>query len=73
MIEINLVKFWESLGKDMQAVRDRVRNLIGGRHWLTDGVYKEILLKHAIERHLPENLKVCTGFICKTGILDENK
>lgn len=64
MVERDFVKYWQSLGKDLEATKDRVRNLIGNRHWLTEGTYKEIILRNAIERHLPENLKTCTGFVC---------
>lgn len=64
MVDQNLVRYWQSLGKDLEATKDRVRNLIGDRHWLTEGTYKEIILRNAIERHLPESLRVCTGFVC---------
>jgi len=63
-IERNFVKYWQSLGKDLEATKDRVRNLIGDSHWLTEGTYKEIILRNTIEHHLPENLKICTGFVC---------
>jgi hypothetical protein len=65
MIDRDFVKYWQSLGKDFDATKDRVRNLIGSDHWLTEGTYKEIILRNAISRHLPENLKICTGFVCK--------
>lgn len=65
MIDRDFVKYWQSLGKDFDATKDRVRNLIGSAHWLTEGTYKEIILRNAISRHLPENLKICTGFVCK--------
>ena len=64
MVERDFVKYWQSLGKDLEATKDRVRNLIGGSHWLTEGTYKEIILRNTIEHHLPENLKICTGFVC---------
>lgn len=64
MVDRDFVKYWQSLGKDLKATKDRVRNLIGHSHWLTDGTYKEIILRNTIERHLPENLKICTGFVC---------
>ena len=64
MVDQNLVRYWQSLGKNLKATKDRVRNLIGDRHWLTEGTYKEIILRNAIERHLPESLRICTGFVC---------
>lgn len=41
--------------------------MIGSAHWLTDGTHKEIILRNVMERHLPETLKVCTGFVYKTN------
>ncbi len=64
MVEQNYKKYWESINSSLESTKDRVRNLIGGRHWLTEGTYKEIILKKTLERHLPEDLSICTGFVC---------
>ncbi len=64
-IGVDLKKYWESINDELIAAKDRVRNLIGSNHWLTDGSHKELLLNGILSRHLPENLKIGTGFICK--------
>ncbi len=65
MVDRDFEKYWKSISEDLQAVKNRVRDLIGDAHWLTEGTYKEIILGNVIKSHLPENLKVCTGFVCK--------
>ena len=42
---------------------DRVRDLIGDAHWLSDGHHKERLLAGTMARHLPRRFAVTTGFL----------
>ena len=56
-------EFYESIGKEMYARKNRVRNIIGDSHWGEEGKYKEILLKKMIQRYLPQDLSIGTGFI----------
>jgi hypothetical protein len=56
-----LVLYYQSFGKELESVKDRVRSLI--RHWPTDGAFKEDVLKSILRRHIPETLKVAAGFI----------
>jgi hypothetical protein len=44
-------------------VKDRVRNLIADSHWPSDGRYKEEVLQSVIERHLPKNFNIGSGFV----------
>jgi len=67
MIERDLCKYLESIAGELETTKDRIRNLIGSAHWLTEGTHKEILLRSVLQRHLPEELKVCTGFIYKNA------
>lgn len=55
--------YFRSLASELQAQADRVRNLIGDLHWLSDGHHKEYLLTTLLERHLPGNTLVGRGFV----------
>lgn len=68
-IRIDPEKFQESITRELEIVKDRVRNLIGGRNWAEEGRYKEAVLRNVIKRFLPSNLSIGTGFIVKR---DEN-
>jgi hypothetical protein len=58
MNQPDMDEFYESIGKEMYAKKNRVRNIIG-----EEGKYKEILLKKIIQRYLPQDLSIGTGFI----------
>ena len=55
--------FHESIAAELEMVRNRVRNLIRDRHWLTDGEYKETVLRSVIRRHLPISMVIGRGFV----------
>jgi hypothetical protein len=40
-----------------------VRDLIGSKHWLSDGHHKEFLLTALLERHLPAGTIAGRGFV----------
>ena len=53
-----------SWGLELKARCDRVRDLIGDAHWLSDGHHKEELVKQLLIRHLPSRFRVGRGFMC---------
>lgn len=57
----NLQEFHESLNLELQALKNRVRNLTD--HDPTDGEFKETILRVALRRHLPDDVAVGRGFI----------
>ena len=57
------LEFQKSITKELDIVKDRVRNLIGSAHWGEEGRFKEAVLKTVINRFLPSNLSIGTGFI----------
>lgn len=63
----NIAKFNKSIGRELELAMDRIRNLIGAKHWPTDGSYKETLLKDLLKRFLPETCSVGTGFLLFRG------
>ena len=43
--------------------QDRIRELIGSDHWLTDGVHKELLVRKVLKDKLPSDYQVGQGFV----------
>ena len=63
MVQPNRERYLRSLADELGAQSQRVRDLIGDRHWLTDGTHKEFLLAEIIRRHVPGSHIVAKGFI----------
>ena len=63
MVQPNRERYLRSLADELSAQSLRVRDLIGDRHWLTDGTHKEFLLAEIIRRHVPGAHIVARGFI----------
>ena len=61
--EIDVLKYQSSISKEFLVFKDRVRSLIGNRHWGEEGRYKEIILINFLRKHIPKNMSVGTGFI----------
>jgi len=63
--ETDAKKFHTSITKELNIIKNRVRNLIGSSNWGEDGRYKEAILRNVIRRFLPSNLSLGTGFIIR--------
>ena len=63
MAEIDLIGFHKSIADELNTIKDRVRNLIGGKQWGEEGRYKEAILRNVIKRFLPKNFSIGTGFV----------
>jgi hypothetical protein len=59
----NFSKFHKFIAAELAATRDRIRNLIGDAHWLSDGEHKEVVLRKTLRNHIPEVFHVGKGFI----------
>jgi hypothetical protein len=55
--------YFESLTSELNALKNRVRNFIEDAHWLTDGEWKESVLRSVLRRCLPQNVEVGRGFV----------
>lgn len=55
--------YFQSLTAEFESLKDRVRNFIQDAHWLTDGEWKESVLRSFLARKLPETVKIGRGFI----------
>ncbi|WP_353733683.1 DUF6602 domain-containing protein [Syntrophothermus sp.] len=73
-IERNLISYHRSIARELEATKNRVRDLIGSSHWQSDGEHKEAVLRKALRNYLPENVLVGKGFVCyKSGIPQTSK
>lgn len=59
----NYMEYQKSISNEIISVKNRVRNFIDDRHWGEDGRYKEIILSEMLNKHLPKNVSVGTGFV----------
>jgi len=59
----NRARFLNSIAGELTSQANRVRDLIGGSHWLSDGHHKEYLLLDVLARHLPNGVIASRGFV----------
>lgn len=60
--QVDMRAHFQSLSQELSTLKNRVRNLIGNRHYPSDGNWKESALRSVVRRHLPSNLEIGTGF-----------
>jgi hypothetical protein len=70
---MNISDYFKSISAECKALENRVRYFINDGHWLTDGEWKESVLRTMITRSCPQNISVGRGFIltetgCSTQI-----
>jgi hypothetical protein len=59
----NRNRYLASLSAELRSQATRVRDLIGDKHWLSDGHHKEYLIKHTLARHTPSAIAISRGFV----------
>lgn len=60
---MNVVDRFRHLSHEMAALKDQVWNLIGNAHGGESGSWREAILRQVLRRHLPETVRVGSGFI----------
>jgi hypothetical protein len=60
---MNINAYFRSLTAEITALKDRIRNFIGDAHWLSDGAWKESVVKAILRRYLPGAAGVGSGFV----------
>lgn len=55
--------YLRSLAAELESQASRVRDLIGAKHWLSDGYHKEELLRVVLRRHSPSGISWTRGFV----------
>jgi hypothetical protein len=63
MVQPNRIRYLQSLSDELLVQATRIRDLIGDKHWLSDGHHKEYLLLSVLNRHLPTGVIASRGFI----------
>ncbi len=58
--------YLQSWSLELSARANRVRQLIGDAHWLSDGHHKEELLRDFLARYMPRDLLLARGFVKST-------
>ncbi len=66
----NRHRYLASIAEEVHAQSKRVRDLIGDRHWLSDGHHKEYLLASVLERHFPGSVIARRGFVVSASDVD---
>jgi len=59
---MNTKAIMQSLKDEINATKDRVRNIIGS-NWPSDGLWKESIIRTVLRRYLPATYSVGTGFV----------
>lgn len=60
---MDVERYFKSLTKELEGLKDRVRNFIDDAHWLTDGEWKESVIRSFLNRNLPSSYNIGRGFI----------
>jgi hypothetical protein len=66
-MKADLIAYLNSWTSELYSRADRVRQLIGDAHWLSDGHHKESIIREFLVRHLPHVLSVHRGFVKTVG------
>lgn len=61
--QLDIKSHFDSLTMELQALRNRVENLIDHRHWQTAGEWKDSVLRTFLRRHLPKSVEIGRGFV----------
>lgn len=60
---MDIENYFISLTNELTALKNRVRHYIATKHWLSDGEWKESVIRSVLKRHLPNNIGVGRGFV----------
>jgi hypothetical protein len=60
---VDTKSYFESINAELTALKDRIRFFIDDKHWVTDGEWKENVLRSLLKRHLPFTIGVGRGFV----------
>lgn len=63
-IQPSILNYHRSMSEEFKATKNRVRHLLGDKHWQTDGEFKEAIIRRALRAYLPDALRVGRGFVC---------
>lgn len=58
--------YFDSISQELRSLQNRVRNFLTTPHWLTDGEWKESVLRAVLRLHLPWTVQVGRGAIIRS-------
>lgn len=64
--------YLKSWAQELESRAQRVRNLIGEAHWVSDGSHKEALLREFLRRYLSSGLVISKGFVRSPSAEENN-
>jgi len=59
----DIEQYHRSVNDEFDNLKNRVRLLIGDKHWLSDGEYKESILRRILRDRLPAECSIARGFV----------
>lgn len=62
-VERSLPNYYQSFSKELDVAKNRVRDIIGNAHWISDGTHKEAILQDVLKRFIPKKYLISSGFI----------
>lgn len=60
---MDVEKYFKSLSLEFTSLKNRIRELMDDPHWLTDGEWKESVLRSTLQQKLPKDILIGRGFI----------
>lgn len=60
---MDIQNYFKSLSREIDSLKNRIRHLIDNSHWLTDGEWKESVVRHVLRRQLPTTVAIGRGFV----------
>ena len=60
---MDIENYFISLTNELISLKNRVRHYIATKHWLSDGEWKESVIRSVLKRHLPNDIGVGRGFV----------
>lgn len=60
---LDITSYFRDLTHESQALKNRVRNLMTTPHWLSDGEWKESVIRSMIRRIIGQDIAVGRGFV----------
>jgi hypothetical protein len=60
---MDVEQYFRSLGVEIEALKQRTHHIIAGRHWQTQGEWKESVVRQVLRRHLPATALIGRGFV----------
>lgn len=63
---INRLEEFRQITTELEALKNRVRRIIGSRHFPSDGEWKESIIRTFLRRNLPDSFKIGRGFVVST-------